>query len=66
MMCQARVFVVRKGEEEEVARDVILVEQTPQGVRLHTFFEEPRLVAGEIIAVDLLKHTVRLRVEEEA
>jgi predicted RNA-binding protein len=65
-MCQAHVWVVRGDEEEEVLRDVILVEQTPQGVRLHTFFEEPRtIVGGEILTVDLLKHTVRLKAEEE-
>jgi predicted RNA-binding protein len=47
-------------------RDVILVEQLPQGVRLHTFFEEPRTIAGgEILTIDLLKHTVRLKVQEE-
>jgi len=65
-MCQARVWVVRDGAEEEIMRDVILVEQTPQGVRLHTFFEEPRTLAAEILTVDLLKHTVRLKVQEEA
>jgi predicted RNA-binding protein len=64
-MCQARVLVVRDRAEEEIMRDVILVEQTPQGVRLHTFFEEPRTIAGEILSVDLLKHTVRLKVEKE-
>jgi len=65
-MCQARVWVVRDGAEEEIMRDVILVEQTPQGVRLHTFFEEPRTLAAEILTVGLLKHIVRLRVQEEA
>lgn len=65
-MCQAHVLVVRGDEEEEIMRDVILVEQMPRGVRLHTFFEEPRTIAGaEILTVDLLKHTVRLRAEEE-
>jgi predicted RNA-binding protein len=66
MMCQAHVLVVQGDKEEEVMRDVILVEQLPQGVRLHTFFEEPRTIAGgEILTIDLLKHTVRLKVEEE-
>lgn len=65
-MCQAHVWVVRGDKEEEVMRDVILVEQTPQGVRLHTFFEEPCMIAGgEILTVDLLKHAVRLAVEGE-
>jgi hypothetical protein len=30
-MCQAHVWVVRGNEEEEVLRDVILVEQMPRG-----------------------------------
>lgn len=65
-MCQAHVFVVRGDQEEEVMRDATLVEQTPQGVRLHTFFEEPRTIdGGVILTVDLLKHRVRLKVEEE-
>jgi predicted RNA-binding protein len=64
-MCQARVYLVRDGQEEEVLRDVILLERTPQGVRLHTFFEEPRLLAAEVAQVDLLKHTVRLVPKEE-
>ncbi len=64
-MCQAHVYVVRGEQEEELMRDVILVERTPQGIRLHTFFEEPRLVAGEILSVDLLKHAVRLILEEK-
>jgi predicted RNA-binding protein len=65
-MCQAHVFVVQGEKEEEVMRDVILVEQMPQGVRLHTFFEEPRTIAGgQVLTIDLLKHTVRVKVEEE-
>lgn len=65
-MCQARVWIVRDGAEEEIMRDVILVERTPAGVRLHTFFEEPRTLAADILSVDLLKHTVRLQAKEEA
>ncbi len=59
-MCQARVYLVRDGQEEEVLRDVILLEQTPAGVRLHTFFEAPQVIPAEVARVDLLKHTVHL------
>jgi predicted RNA-binding protein len=59
-MCQAHVYLVRDGQEEEVVRDVILLERTEEGVRLYTFFEEPQTIAAEVAQVDLLKHTVRL------
>jgi predicted RNA-binding protein len=63
-VCQAHVFIARNDQEEEVMRDVILLERTEQGIRLHTFFEEPRTVAAEIVKIDLLKHTVHLRPKE--
>jgi len=59
-MCQARVILVRDDQEQEVMQDVILVEQTPEGVHLHAFFEEPRTLAAEITRIDLLKHRVYL------
>jgi len=63
-MCQAHVYLLQEGEEEEILRDVIRLERTAEGVRLSTFFEEPRTVAAEVVEVDFLKHAVRLAPKE--
>lgn len=55
-MCQAVVYL----EEKEIMRDVLRVELLPEGVRLTTFFEPPRLVRATIREIDLLKHRVLL------
>ena len=62
-MCQATVFLARDGQEEteEVMRDVILLEETADGLKLETFFEEPKLVHATVARIDFLKHTVILR-----
>lgn len=64
-MCQATVYLARHGQEEEIMRDVILLEPTADGVRLSTFFEEPQMVRARIGRIDFLKHTVILVVEVE-
>ena len=43
-MCQAVVYL----DEKEIMRDVLRVEFLPEGVRLTTFFEPPRLVRATI------------------
>jgi predicted RNA-binding protein len=55
-MCQAIVYL----NEKEIMRDVLRVEPLPEGVRLTTFFEPPRLVPATIREIDLLKHRVLL------
>ena len=41
-------------------RGVVRVEPLPEGVRLTTFFEPPRIVPALIREIDLLKHRVML------
>lgn len=55
-MCQAVVYL----NETEIMRDVVRIEPVPEGVRLTTFFEPPRLVPATIREIDLLKHRVLL------
>ena len=55
-MCQATVYL----EDKQIMQDVIGIEVTEEGVRLTTFFEEPKLVRGRIRSIDLLKHRVLL------
>ena len=59
-MCQATVYMVREGQEEEIMREVTYLEPVKGGVRLETFFEEPRTVTGRVASIDFLKHTVTL------
>jgi len=65
-MCQATVYLVGDGQqEEEIMRDVILLEPVANGVRLASFFEEPQIVQARIQRIDFLKHTVTLLSEAE-
>jgi predicted RNA-binding protein len=59
-MCQATVFL----NGEEIMKDVLLVEPTPEGVMLVTLFEPPCLVPAIIRKIDLLKHRVLLESRE--
>ncbi len=60
-MCQATVYL----DGEEIMQDVIYVEPSSEGVRLSTFFEEPRLVPAVIRKIDLIKHQVILESTDE-
>ena len=54
-MCQATVYLVGDGQqEEEIMRDVILLEPVANGVRLASFFEEPQIVRARIQRIDFL------------
>lgn len=64
-MCQATVYLTQDGQKGEVLRDVILLESTEVGVRLHTFFDEPRAIKAHVQQVDFLKHTVTLVAEKK-
>ena len=59
-MCQATVYMVKDNQRQEVMREVIYMAPVEQGVRLRTFFEEPRIVPGRVTEIDFLKHTVTL------
>jgi len=64
-MCQATVYLAGDGQEEEIMRDVILLETMANGIRLATLFEEPQTVWARIRRIDFLKHTVTLVPEAE-
>ena len=55
-MCQATVYL----NGEEIMKNVLLVEPTPEGVILVTLFEPPRVVPAIIRKIDLMKHQVIL------
>ena len=55
-MCQATVFL----DGEVIMKDVLLVEPVPEGIRLVSFFDDPRVVPANIRQIDLIKHRVIL------
>jgi len=59
-MCQAVVYLARNSQDQEIMRDVILLEPVEGGVRLQAFFEEPLILQARIARIDFLKHTVTL------
>lgn len=59
-MCQATVYLAQNGQEEEIMRDVILLEPVEDGLRLQAFFEEPVIVKARVDRIDFLKHSVTL------
>ena len=59
-MCQATVYLAQDGQEEEIMRDVILLEPVGEGLRLQAFFEEPVIVKARVSRIDFLKHSVTL------
>ena len=59
-MCQATVYMAQDGQEEEIMRDVILLEPVEEGLRLQAFFEEPVIVKAQVSRIDFLKHSVTL------
>jgi len=59
-MCQATVYLAQDGQEQELMRDVILLEPVEEGLRLQAFFEEPMTVRARVERIDFLKHTVTL------
>jgi predicted RNA-binding protein len=64
-MCQATVYLAQDDQEEEIMRDVILLEPVEGGLRLQAFFEEPVTIRAQVSRVDFLKHTVTLVPKEE-
>jgi predicted RNA-binding protein len=65
MMCQATVFLSKNGQEEEIMRDLVLLEPGEGGLRLQAFFEEPVIVDAQVRRIDFLKHSVMLVPAEE-
>lgn len=55
-MCEAAVYL----DDELIVRDVVSVRVLPEGVRLATLFESPRLVQATVREIDLANHRVIL------
>jgi predicted RNA-binding protein len=55
-MCQATVYL----DDKEIMKDVMLVEPSPEGIRLVALFEPVQVIPATIRQIDLLKHQVFL------
>jgi hypothetical protein len=65
-MCQATVYLSQDGQEEEILRNLVLLQPVEDGLRLQAFFEEPVVVKAQVSRIRFLKHTVTLVSTEEA
>lgn len=55
-MCQIAVYLAN----EKIMDSVMLVEPTPEGIRLVKMFEQPRVVSATIRHIDLMKNKIVL------
>ena len=55
-MCQISVYL----DEEKIMDSVMVVEPTPEGIRLIKMFEPPRVVPAAIRRIDLMKNRLIL------
>lgn len=54
-MCQMTVLLESNGQSEVIMENVTRLEVTPEGIRVSTMFEEPRLVSGgQVKTIDFL------------
>jgi len=60
-MCQVAVYL----DDEKIMDSVMLVEQTPEGIRLVKMFEPPRVVPAVIRQIDLMKNKLVLETVEQ-
>lgn len=60
-MCQATVYL----GDEEVAREVTGLQLMEDGVRLTSFFDDPKVIQARVLHIDFLKHRVQLEPLEE-
>jgi predicted RNA-binding protein len=64
-MCEAKVYVAKNGDEEQIMQDVVLVQPEGETCLLVNLLGEQKLVPGRIERIDFLKHTVHLSQAQE-
>lgn len=60
-MCEVKVFKREKGEEHLLLKDVYLIEEEADGLRIETIFGEQKVVDGEIESVSFSENKVVIR-----
>ncbi len=59
-MCEAKAFLVTDDHEEEIMRDVVLLQPEGENFVLINLLGEQKIVRGNIKRIDFLKHTIVL------
>jgi len=57
-MCQTNVYIQEKGEEKLLVKDCILIEETPDGLKMQGFFDNPKTYKAKIKLIDFLKKKI--------
>ena len=65
-MCEAKVYVAKNGDEEQIMQDVVLVQPEGETCLLVNLLGEQKLVQGRIERIDFLKHIVYLSQAQES
>ena len=61
-MCQMKVMLDKEGQQELVMEDVAHLEVVEEGIRVSTFFEEPKTVSGVVVkTIDFISGTLILQ-----
>lgn len=63
-MCEATVYLIKEGQEEEIMQDVVLVQPEGNLFLLANLLGEQKLVRANIKRIDFLKHTLLLEEAE--
>ena len=64
-MCEAIVYLVRHGKQEQIMRDVVLLQPEGDRILLAELLGERKSVRASIQKIDFLRHTVYLTPIEE-
>lgn len=60
-MCQMSVLFEHDGQQEKVMENVSLLEVMPEGIKISTLFEEPKLLKdAQLKKIDFMGGTVTL------
>lgn len=65
-MCQMNVIMDKEGEQEIVLENVTQLDVVEDGVKLSTFFDEPKLISGvSVDTIDFLSGKLILKAAEK-
>lgn len=59
-MCEAKVYIAKNGDEQQIMQDVVLVQPEGDAYLLVSLLGEQKLVQGRIEKIDFLRHTIHL------
>ena len=64
-MCQMNVMMDKEGQQELVMEDVTQLDVVEGGIKISTFFDEPKLIPGAVVkTIDFISGTTVLEVKQ--